>query len=114
MSETTTETKKPKIYAFINGIVPGLGDVLPVALAEDGTPLASHCSSSIHWARHDIGVTSDWKHEIYEKHYPNGFDVEWIDEPDQHEGCRRALEIANENRAKAPDTSCPEPKETNG
>lgn len=66
----------PKIYVFING---SWGpDVIGYALAEDGTVLNHHISSSEQWLRHDMGVTSDWKHDSYRTHYPDGYDVEYV------------------------------------
>ena len=93
---------KPKVYAFING---GRGNMLfPCALAEDGKVLAGHCSSSPGWARHDMGADGHctWKHELYAAHYPQGFEVEWVDDPTTHPGCREA--IARANAAAPPDT----------
>lgn len=67
---------KKKIYGFVNG---GSGDWWTVtALCEDGIFLASHICSSAAWGPHDIGVTSDWKHETYKKHCPEGFEVIWV------------------------------------
>lgn len=87
---------KPKIYAFVNGRVQW-GDYLPTALAEDGTSLAGHCSSSLSFAKHDIGIGSDWKHEAYRKHYPNGYELEWVDDVSTHAGVQAA--IARHNAA---------------
>ena len=76
----------------VRGSTPG-GDVMGYALAEDGEGLASHYSSSVSFSKHDMGLTSDWKHENYKAHYPDGFELEWIDEADlgKHEGFQAAL-----------------------
>lgn len=76
----------PKIYCFINGRPPGSepGDVHVSALAEDGTLLAEHTSSNESFARLDIGVTGQRKHDLYLAHYPGGYEVEWVDEPKVH------------------------------
>jgi hypothetical protein len=71
---------KAQIYAFVRDKDID-GDVYVVAIGEDGTALAGHLSSSPSWARHDIGVTSTWKHEHYAKSYPDGFEVIWIEDP---------------------------------
>ncbi len=84
-----------KIFCFINGGCLGFLDV--VALAEDGTCLAGHLSSSIGFAKHDIGITSKWKHEIYEKHYPNGYELVWIDDARNSEEITNAVKLHNEN-----------------
>jgi hypothetical protein len=80
------------------------GDVIAYALAEDGEGLASHYCSSMSFAKHDIGLTSDWKHDIYKKRYPDGYELEWIDYEalDSHEGFQKALES---NRANAEDSN---------
>lgn len=66
----------PKIYVFING---SWGqDVIGYALAEDGAVLTHHISSSEQWLKHDMGVTSDWKHDTYRAHYPDGYEVEYV------------------------------------
>lgn len=66
-----------------------------VGLSEDGVVLAGHCSSHVAWAKHDIGVTSDWKHENYREAYPNGFEVIWVDDPQSHPECKAAIDKAN-------------------
>lgn len=86
-----------KIYltCFPGGIRPD--DVVGYALAEDGTGLASHLSSDIIWSKHDMGFTSDWKHDCYQKHYPDGFELEWVDDPENHQGWQSALAINKKN-----------------
>ena len=41
------------------------GDVIGYALAEDGECITSHLSSGVNWSKHDMGLTSDWKHDLY-------------------------------------------------
>jgi hypothetical protein len=81
-----------KIYCFINGGNDYFLNVL--ALAEDGNVLAGHASSNEYWARHDIGINSDWKHEKYKEHFPDGFELIWLDEPLNDEGFKKALALA--------------------
>ncbi len=77
----TTETQtKPTIYAFCNGGEPGWLNM--AALSEDGVFLAGHVCSSTVYGPHDMGVTGDWKHEIYRKYYPDGFEVVWVEADD--------------------------------
>ncbi|SOK59234.1 hypothetical protein [Yersinia phage fHe-Yen9-03] len=45
-----------------------------VALTEDGDCIAGHLSSNTTWGRHDMGIGSDWKHDLYDKEYGAG---EW-------------------------------------
>lgn len=56
------------------------GDVVGCAFIEvkgdDKTPfelIASHLSSGVRWFRHDMGLTSDWKHETYSQLFPDGY-----------------------------------------
>ena len=70
---TTEPQDKPKIFAFCNGGSPGWYRC--DALSEDGVFLAGHICSDPGWGLHDLGVTSEWKHETYRKYYPDGFEV---------------------------------------
>ena len=74
------------------------GDVIGYALAEDGTVLASHLSSNEGFSKHDMGLTGTWKHDTYAKHYPDGYELEWVDDPENHEGWIDAIKI---NKAKS-------------
>lgn len=89
---------KKKIYCFINS-GKGTDWINVIALCEDGHCLAQHCSSSEWFAKHDIGLTSDWKHEHYKEHCPEGYELEWVDEPMGHEGIDAAY-ILNQELAK--------------
>lgn len=82
---------------MVRGSSPG-GDVLGYAMAEDGTVLATHLSSSPAFAQHDLGLTSDWQHESYRKHAPDGFELEWVHNVATHEGWQAALAL---NKASA-------------
>ena len=87
---------KPKIYCFINSASPEWYEV--VALSEDGDCITSHVSSSPGWAIHDIGINSDWKHDLYRAKYPDGYELEWIerDAVKAHEGLSKACELNQE------------------
>lgn len=69
-----------KIFCFING---GRGTDCNIVLAicEDGHCLAQHLSSNEWFARHDIGINSDWKHDKYEEHCQDGYELVWVDDP---------------------------------
>lgn len=43
-----------------------------VALTEDGDCIAGHLSSHTTWGKHDMGIGSDWKHDIYNTEYGEG------------------------------------------
>jgi len=83
---------KPKIYAFINN---GEGtDMLSLAaLAEDGHFLAYHMSSNDVWARLDMGLGTNNKHDLYHAHFPGGYILEWVEgNPKNHLGVMAAYE----------------------
>ena len=83
-----------KIYCCIIKEIPkqipnpfSLNDVIVAALVEkDGKlcEIASHWSSNEDFAKHDIGLTSDWKHEIYKQEFPEGYELEWVDNLASH------------------------------
>lgn len=88
--------KKKKIYAFNNGGRPGFYEA--VAVGEDGLCLASHICSDERWMLHDMGVTSDWKHDTYDAWAPEGWEIEFIpsEELDTHEDLKKAITLAEE------------------
>ena len=78
-----------KIYVF--GIYTGdssYGDVTGFAVdklivdPEDGVTklnsIAGHWSSGENWCKHDMGITSDWKHDTYKELYPDGYELVWL------------------------------------
>lgn len=81
----------PRIFVWVNG-GNGTDWQTGAALAEDGTWLAGHVSSSRGFFRHDMGLTSDWKHGHYLAHYPNGFELVEVPEGagKTHEGLAAA------------------------
>jgi hypothetical protein len=94
----------PKIYGFVNGGSPGWYNV--AAVTEDGLCVAGHLCSHPSYGQHDIGVTSNWKHEIYRKHYPDGFDVEWVADVSAHEGIQRAFALNRAMTAEEHEARC--------
>jgi len=83
------------------------GDVLGFAVAEDGRGLASHLSSGVDFSKHDMGLTSDWKHVHYTREYPDGYELEWVDDVDNHAGLQGALQLNAERHNH--DTPTPQP-----
>jgi len=86
---------KPKIYCFS---AVGGGDGIAHALAEDGNVLGSHWCSHEGFVPHDLGVVDGSRpdrHESYKKHYPDGYDMEFVsaDRLDEHEGVQKALKL---------------------
>jgi hypothetical protein len=69
---------KPKIFVFCNGCSKQWHSF--VAIAEDGKVLTGHICSHHGYARHDMGVDeSGLKRDIYARHYPDGFEVEYVE-----------------------------------
>ena len=54
------------------------GFVISYAIDKNQETLAIHMSSSLEWAKHDMGIGSDWKHDVYKEKYPNGYDLVWL------------------------------------
>jgi len=89
----------PKIYCFSN--VVGGGDGPAVALAEDGTVLGSHWCSHEGFVCNDLGVNEGARpdrHETYRKHYPDGYEMEFVRASDVagHEGLQKAFALNQE------------------
>lgn len=87
-----------KIYCFVNS-GKGTDWQIVIALCEDGHCLASHCSSNEGWAKHDIGIGSDWKHDKYKEHCPEGFELIWINDAADSKEVDAAYEL-NQQLAK--------------
>lgn len=93
MSERTQpDNGLPKIFVFCNG-VNALG-VIGCAIAEDGTVLGGHASSSQEWMKHDMGVTGSWKHDKYAEHYPGGYEVVFVPSDEVKAKSHAGLEAA--------------------
>jgi hypothetical protein len=93
---------KPIIYCFCNlPMWTELGGPV-VALAEDGTLLASHYSSNESFAQMDIGVlpympgvppAGAGNTARYDAHYPDGYELVWIENAGEDERVLRAAEL---------------------
>jgi hypothetical protein len=66
-----------------------------MAIAQDGTVLASHVCSDHGYARHDMGFTGSWKHDAYNEHYPDGWELEMVEDakPGEHTGLDEAFRL---------------------
>ena len=54
-------------------------DVISYAVdIENKWIVAQHFSSNIRWAKHDMGITSNCKHAIYQEQYPSGYQLIWV------------------------------------
>ncbi len=85
------------------------GDVLGCALSEDGLILAEHLSSSEAFARHDLGLTSDWKHDRYREYAPDGYELEWVADRKTHAGWIAAFAL-NKQRGEETPRKLPSPR----
>lgn len=86
------ETVKHKIYCFNNGGSPGWFHA--VAIADDGHCLAQHVCSDEGFMPHDLGITSNWKHDNYNEHFGEGnWELEWVSDPETHEGLLAAFAL---------------------
>ena len=88
--------KKPKIYCF-SSVISGEH----YAIAEDGTVLGSHWCSHESFVPGDLGTedgTRSDRHEIYSKHYPDGYEIEFVPSKmvKKHDGLARAIDLYNE------------------
>jgi hypothetical protein len=78
----------PVIYVFLNGRF--MEKVIVVALAQDGALVGQHVSSDAGSAEADI---QDEAHtRVYVAHYPDGYRVEWIEDPHAHPGVAAAID----------------------
>lgn len=90
---------KPKIYCFSNVI--GGHEGMAYAIAEDGTVLGSHWCSHEGYVPGDLGVEEGTRpdmHENYAKHYPDGYEMEFVPSKmvKKHEGLAQAVKLYNE------------------
>lgn len=88
---------KPKIFVYCQPCESwGDGSVLGYAIAEDGCGLISHLSSNIDWSKHDMGITSNWHHDDYKEHYPEGYQLIWVDDPENDEELKTVWKLNEE------------------
>jgi len=84
-----SQDDKTKIYCFIAGM---WGDNFHVSAAyingDKLNQLAAHVSSSVDFAKSDIGYTKsgmgDHKHLLYKERFPDGYKLEWVDDMAKH------------------------------
>lgn len=89
----------PKIFGFNNGS--GMGGVIGVLIAEDGSFLGSHASSHEGWLPQDLGTEEGYRpdrHETFKKHYPGGYRMEFVGykEIKKHKGLQEAFKLNKE------------------
>ena len=86
---------KHTIYCFV---VMDYGEYLySIALSEDGYMLTSHISTNRSFAMTDMGWNNNNdKHQQYKEHYPDGYNVAWVDDPEDHRGVQEAIRLNKE------------------
>lgn len=74
------------------------GDTYGVAIRDDGVVVARHYSSCVGWSKHDMGITSNWKHSEYEETCPDGYELEWVDfeSRNNNEGFMKAVSLVKD------------------
>lgn len=92
----------PVIYGFNNGGSSGWYN--GCLLAEDGTGLGGHICSHEGYMPHDLGVIEGSRpdrHEGFQKHYPDGYRMDFVPyaEVRSHERLMAAIKLANEQEA---------------
>jgi len=56
------------------------GDIVSIAISEDGLSLESHLSTNKSFSKRDMGINSNSpKHDKYKKYYPGGYELIWLD-----------------------------------
>lgn len=66
-------------YGVIRDAEP-TGDVMGYAMTKKHEIIDNHFSSGVNWCKHDMGITSDWKHDRYKEVYPDGYELVWLGE----------------------------------
>jgi hypothetical protein len=82
---------KHKIFCFNNGGRPDWLEAL--AIGDDGHIVGNHICSHECFMKHDLGFTSNRKHDNYNKQYGEGnWELEWVDDPKNHIALNKAIE----------------------
>ena len=79
----------PKIYIYCKRV--SKKDFIFYAIAEDGSCLASHLQTNVKDGQREMGISSNYKHEHYQAYYPDGYELEWVGNPIDHDGLQQAL-----------------------
>jgi len=75
--------KIPKVHVYCKGHAPGAPGILyGIAEAEDCTVLGSCTSLSLISCRKDM--TAPYKRLLYMAKYPKGYELVWIEDPENH------------------------------
>lgn len=67
------------IYISYTRVSGSKTDVIGFAVDEDGRSLGNHYCSGPEYVQHDMGVTSSWKHDHYDRVFgKDNWEVKWI------------------------------------
>lgn len=92
-AEVSVDIGKPKIFVFCNSCAPEWHNAM--AIDEQGNGITAHICSSHAFIPHDMGITSEWHHDAYRKHFPDGYElvlIQPLDDPMKHDEFRAAVE----------------------
>lgn len=90
MSESVDDL--PRIYLFTIPFLDESGWVHGFAITEDGYILAKH-SAPTDDIMYELGVWSNWFHDIYEAKYPDGYELEWVGQIKSRPGLMEAIRL---------------------
>ena len=71
---------KTKITVFAIRMEHWIDDWMGAAFVDNMGIIASHACSAPGWVPHDMGITSDWKHDTYDEMFPDGWEIEYAGE----------------------------------
>lgn len=102
----TGSLKLPKIYLWVeDNLNDNQNSVVGYALSEDGELLAQHTSSNTTFFQQDIGFTSKSKHDIYDKKYPGGYELLWVEDRNSNEDWKKSLDLYFESKNRGSDAT---------
>lgn len=76
-----------KLYAFLKE------EKVAIVITEDGNGVIHAEADTKADAMKKTGVIGNNFHKQYDMLFPEGWDIEWVDDPDQHEGVRESVKI---------------------
>ena len=79
-----------KIY--LTAVINHDGSVRGLAIADTGLILVEVLEKSTFWALYRMGIDSEMSHDIYESYYPNGYELEIVENFENHKGIRLAFQ----------------------
>ena len=83
-------SEKTKIYVSVTSSA-STTRTIATALAEDGNVLARQEAPSLPRAKHALCITSGQMNDVYAKAYPNGYELEFVGQPERHEAYMAAV-----------------------